>query len=898
MLSLISAVPSPPPREEWHFLQELRQAEQRCLRWQQDKGETLPDHLDLRGGLAVLREFPDPEGLLDTAYADLKRLLAIANLPEEGSVPCRFKQEETGVHESFRLQVDGNGITLSAGDTEGMRRCIYFLEEQLTAARGPALPFADLRREPWLRNRISRCFFGPIKRPPFNRDELLDEMDYYPDEYLNRLAHEGINGLWLTVVFRELAQTSFSKRDSLAEKRLEKLRRTVEQCRRYGIKTWLFSIEPKNLALNDPLLLANPEFGGAFAYDGNRCFCPSSEKARQYIYESVYDIFSQVPQLGGLINISHGERATTCLSTVASTDEHPIQCPRCSQIPKWQIHHHSTSAMIKGIKAANPDAELISWLYQPQPSTERGAWTYELARHLPEDVILQYNFESGACKKQLSRARLGGDYWLSYVGPSHSFSRVAEGVTTTQGELSAKIQVGCSHEVATVPFVPVPGLLFQKYHEMKKHGCQHVMQCWYFGNYPGVMNRAAGMLAFNDLTGTEENFLLELARPHWGEHAKVVAAAWHLFSEAYSEYPLSNDMQYYGPMHAGPVWPLHLKVELAPLAPTWKPDFPSSGDSIGECLENHTLEEALLLASRMQRKFDEGLLLLKDLRDAFASDQERLNDICVAEALGLQFRSARNILEFYLLRREFYFASDAKKVQLLEQMRSLVQAEIGNSGQMLLLCRQDSRLGFHSEAEAHQYCEGRLIWRQRVLQKLLDDDFTAFEQALAKGEPLPQSDFCQQTPTYKLNSGWNGDENTRWQIERLANNDLQVTLEGKEISCEHDFFFFNCVDATGSTFPCMITIKSDGNVRQLHPLAECCVKQTENGWTATILLPSLLWDRNPSIEPRFVYICRSVEMRDASKPKLRYDWPPHEEFPRARLNIYNYQGNYCGKLIG
>ena len=31
---------------------------------------------------------------------------------------------------------------------------------------------------PWLKNRISRCFFGPIKRPPFNRDELMDDVDY------------------------------------------------------------------------------------------------------------------------------------------------------------------------------------------------------------------------------------------------------------------------------------------------------------------------------------------------------------------------------------------------------------------------------------------------------------------------------------------------------------------------------------------------------------------------------------------------------------------------------------------------------------------------------------------------------------------------------------------------
>jgi len=897
MNPLMTDIPSPPPREEWLFLQELQQPEQRCLHWNQQNFKVLPNHLDLQAGLTFNCAFPDPENLLATAYDDLKKLLAVAKLPVNGSISCRFCQENTGKNESYRLQIDANGIRLSANDPEGLRRGIYFLEDQLTAAEGPALPFADFHREPWLRNRISRCFFGPIKRPPFNRDELLDEMDYYPSEYLNRLAHEGVNGLWLTIVFRELAETSFTKRDPLAEKRLKKLRQTVLQCRRYGIKTWLFSIEPRNLSLEDPLLQQNPEFGGAFAYDGNHCFCPSSEKAQQYLHESTYDIFSKVPHLGGLINISYGERATTCLSSVISTSDDPIQCPRCSKIPKWKIHHQAVSAMAEGMKKANPDAKLISWLYQSQPILERAAWTFELARHVPDGTILQYNFESGASKKQLSRVRLGGDYWLSYVGPSHCFSRFAEGVCNVEGELSAKIQVGCSHEVATVPFVSVPGLLFQKYRAMKKYGCQHVMQCWYFGNYPGIMNRAAGMLAFSDFHGTEKDFLLKLARPQWGKHAETVAQAWQLFSEAYSEYPLSNDMQYYGPMHAGVVWPLHLKIELSPLAPTWKSDYPPSGDTIGESLENHSLGEVLLLAERMQKKFDQGLLLLRKVREAFQQDRERLLDISVAEALGLLFRSARNIFEFYWLRRELYFAAQQQRLPLLEQLKNLVLAEINNSAKMAQLCRQDSRLGFHSEAEAHQFCESRLIWRQGVLQQLLDQDFLEFSKAIEVNLPLPNSKFYAQTPTYRLNSGWTGDKQTQWRIDQEQNGDLLVLFEGQVLPYDRDVFCFNCVDATGSTFPWMISVNKNGKVLELHPLAECKIYHAENSWKVTLRLPSLLWNREPKLEPRFVYIFRTVGVHDDPAPKFRYDWPTHPHPPRIRLNIYNYQGNFCGRLI-
>jgi hypothetical protein len=76
------------------------------------------------------------------------------------------------------------------------------------------------------------------------RDELMDTVDYYPDQYLNRLAHEGVNGLWLTVDFRDLVSTKFTpKAGKDGVKRLAKLKRTVAQCLRYGIRTYIFTIE-------------------------------------------------------------------------------------------------------------------------------------------------------------------------------------------------------------------------------------------------------------------------------------------------------------------------------------------------------------------------------------------------------------------------------------------------------------------------------------------------------------------------------------------------------------------------------------------------------------------------------------------------------------------------------
>ena len=127
--------------------------------------------------------------------------------------------------ESFRLEIGPKSCRILAGDVEGIRRGIFQLEDEMLSLRGPFLPLGTIEKHPFIKRRISRCFFGPIKRPPAMRDELMDDVDYYPDQYLNRLAHEGVNGLWLTVEFRDLVATTYTPEAAKdGEKRLAKLK--------------------------------------------------------------------------------------------------------------------------------------------------------------------------------------------------------------------------------------------------------------------------------------------------------------------------------------------------------------------------------------------------------------------------------------------------------------------------------------------------------------------------------------------------------------------------------------------------------------------------------------------------------------------------------------------------
>ncbi|MBR2440658.1 MAG: hypothetical protein IKB25_10715 [Lentisphaeria bacterium] len=710
MTDIITPIPLP-AQDNWQFVEELKKAEKRSFAI---AGKSVKNPVSLANGVKVIEDAADEKGTLRTAYEDLNSFFKEVGIPA-GDYPIITRIKDCGPYDSFEIEITAEQCIIYGSSLEGIRRGICYLEDLILGNGEAVLEAGTVRKKAWVKQRISRCFFGPIRRPPHNRDELLDEYDYYPDAYLNRLAHEGINGLWLTVTFKDLCRTSFAPdygKD--APKRLAKLRRTAEQCLRYGIKTYIFTIEPCSWDANDPIIKNFPELAGAKLPGGRFCFCPTSETARRYLYESVNYIFSAVPELGGMINISIGERSTTCLSSIHSEIEWSkeegteVKCPRCGHLPHNEIIFNSVSAMTAGMRAASSEAEFISWNYIPN-AFEQQDWAYTLSK-MPEGATPMWNFESGGTEEQLGKKRIGGDYWLSYVGPSERFIRFAE--QCPEGvKPGAKLQVGCSHELATVPYVPVPGLLYRKYREMYKLGVDTVMQCWYFGNYPGIMNKAAGLLSFEDFSSDEYAFLSELLRPEWGKYTDTVAEVYQKCSEAYSNYPLSNMIQYYGPFHDGVVWPLYCNEQNLPLAPTWQTNYPVSGDTIGEALENHTLEEVTELSRRLSSGWSDAVAKLLSLKQVFSPYPERLRDIDLLHVLELHFIAGYDIFQFYSER--------SKNCGVTPLMREILQRQIKVSREVAELCRKDSRIGFHSEAENYKYFPEKLEARALMLKQEL-----------------------------------------------------------------------------------------------------------------------------------------------------------------------------------
>lgn len=672
-------------------------------------------------GIYIENNFNDPENLLETAVCDFKLFSDVFEISGE-KYPLVLEYCETNVFEEYIISVTENGATIKAGDTEGIRRGIIFIEDEIQRREGAFLPTGEITRTPRIKSRITRGFFSPTNRPPKNIDELYDDVDYYPEEYLNRLAHDGTNGLWIYTRLSDLVKTDIiPEYGKDCEQRIAKLKKIIKRCKRYGVKVYIFFIEPYHL--DGELAKKHPEICGAPLSDRENSaytFCVNTPMGERYCIESMEKLCCALPDLGGFIDITNGERPTSC----ASGDYK--KCPRCKNFSKAEIVAKASDCLKEGMRRAGTGAEFISWTYGHRNWALEDISEY--VKKIPDDVIAMENLEDMGVCNQLGKDRLAVDYWLSYVGPSKLYETAADTAEKYNKQMYAKMQVCCSHEIATVPYIPVPGILFEKF----STNVEGVMECWYFGNYPSLMSKAAGELSFLHELSDKDEFLKHLAGIYSGNsHAEETARAWRCFEEGYKNYPVNIMFSYYGPMHDGVCWELQLEPKYAKLPRTWLYQDPANGDSIFECIQlSHSLDEVTTLLGAMKENWEKGLAILPK---ECPCEQKY-----VADALNLLIRSGNNIMNFYKLREELEVgAKDGKTI--LGDMEIIVKEEIENSRNMIDICNKDSRLGYHSEAESYKFFPKQLEKRIKALKTLLETEFKTVYQRIEEGK----APFCE-----------------------------------------------------------------------------------------------------------------------------------------------------------
>jgi hypothetical protein len=521
-------------------------------------------------------------------------------------------------------------------------------------------------------------------------DPLLNpQLDPYPDGLLERLAAQGINGVWLHTVLRQLAPSrDFPEFGKDADTRLENLRRLVKRGKRHGVKIYLYMNEPRSMPAE--FYEKYPNIAGT-REDNNIAMCTSVPEVRRFVTESLAHVFREVPDLGGVFTITASENLTNCWSRGGQNE-----CPRCSKRAAAEVISEINRAIAEGVWKGNRDASVIVWDWG-----WRDDWAEAIIRSLPDGVYLMSVSEWDLPIERGGVPHRVGEYSMSCVGPGPRAQRHWAWAKERGLKTLAKVQVNCTWELSAIPYIPVMDLVGQHMANLSKMDIDGLMVSWTLGGYPSPNLELVHRFA-QDPPPDLETTLADLARERFGSSAAPKALqAWSTWSQAFQEFPFDIRVLYGAPSQVGPANPLFPKrtghaASMAGLPcddlTTWRGVYPA--DVFAQQFH------------RLAKRWREGLELMRTACSETESKAYRKNaevDLQLAEAAHTHFKSVANQAEFVLARDELASGSQSKseREESLAMIERVAGEEIELAKWLFELTCRDSRIGY--EASNHYY---------------------------------------------------------------------------------------------------------------------------------------------------------------------------------------------------
>lgn len=495
-------------------------------------------------------------------------------------------------------------------------------------------------------------------------DVLIDEsIDPLPERILKEYAQAGINGIWMQMVLYQMVEFPFEPELSKGwEKRIESLRKLVAKAKKYGIGIYPYFNEPR--AMTDAFFQKYPHLRGEAEGDFY-AMCTSTPEVQDYLYSSVKKLFELVPDLPGYFTITMSENLTNCYSRLVGE----MQCPRCKNRKPWEVVAEVNNLMAKGAHDAVPTAKAIAWTWGWADD-----WAEKVVPLLTENQIVQCTSEEALpfCIGGVKGNVL--DYTMSLCGPSDKSKRVWQVARACGLQVSAKVQMNNTWEMAVVPYIPVFDKIAEHICNLKEHGVQHLHAGWTLGGCPSPNLRLVTWLMENQ--GSVEDFLVDWLGDELGS---VVHKAQKKLSEAFSHYPFYIDTLYYGPQNFGPMAPFFLH----------KTDYQASMvgfpyDDLARWSGIYPSEVYEEEYSKLCEGWKEGILLL----DGYEGNSQELDDlILIAKVILCQYESAYHHIQFVRNRDEGLNR---------KEMIRIIDEEIHTVQTLLSLKARDSRVGYES----------------------------------------------------------------------------------------------------------------------------------------------------------------------------------------------------------
>lgn len=521
---------------------------------------------------------------------------------------------------------------------------------------------------------------------PFG-DPLLDgNLEPYPDGLLARLQDQGVNGVWLHAVLRDLAPASatFPEFGTGSDVRLRNLKQLTQRCARYGIKVYLYMNEPR--AMPSEFFANRTEMRGV--KEGNfYAMCTSDPRVLTWVSDALAGVFKEVPMLGGVFTITASENLTHCASHGGQKG-----CPRCAGRSAAELITEVNTAIRDGIRRSSPNARVICWDWGWNGHGDAP----EIIAALPDGVDLMSVSEWALPLDRGGVHTNVGEYSLSVIGPGQRSTRHWKVAKERGLGAIAKVQVNNSWELSAVPWLPVEDIVASHSLNLSRAGVDGMMLSWSLGGYPSPNLQVAQIIS--DIPGiTADEALQRVAVKRYGSRAApAVRAAWTAFSNAFAEFPYSQDVLYMGPQQLGPA---NLLYEKPTGYHATMVGFPY--DDLTSWRGPYPAEVWITQFEKVSVGWQDAL---GKLRTALANcdvDKRPVleSDIRLAEAAGIHFASCANQTKF-IVARDKLSTAPAEQAQR-EALGKLLIQEKDLAKRLYTLTKADSRIGF--EASNHYY---------------------------------------------------------------------------------------------------------------------------------------------------------------------------------------------------
>ena len=569
--------------------------------------------------------------------------------------------------------------------------------------------------------------FGVLTKELDNlENETMTANAVYTDGELAGIAKSGFNAIWVHGLLRNIVKSEvFPEFGKYSSRHLKNMNELIERAAKYGIKVFIYMQPPRAIWEGDVFWKKHGDVAGCVEespdHDENMIklvsLCTSTDKVRKYLKESSAALAKKLPGLGGVILITASEYPSHCWARRGSIcdamghyhDFNRTTCPRCSKRKPGDIVNEVIKNVRDGIKDVDKAMEIVAWnwswnAYEKDPSPE-------IIKNLPKDVIYMADFERGSKKNILGKDRPIDEYSLSFSGPSERFSKSTLCAKKAGLKIITKLQFGTTHELATVPNIPLIANIFDKANYVRNNKISGFMGCWNFGNM-----LTANTAAFNYfLTGKQHKTKKAALEAFASEYLpkcdeKKAAAAWISFSKAMDNYPFSIPFLYASPINYTLAFPIKPEQsDDVPCGRSWLMDK-VRGDSLEASLGPYTLDEVIKGFGKLSKEWREGLGIFKDAVASSRSKhaREELNTATVSYHV---FRSTWNTYRAWRLTR----AWDKLK---MKEFAKIAADEAENLEQVLPVLKKDKRQGFHGEAFGAMFTVELVTQKLKFLKKI------------------------------------------------------------------------------------------------------------------------------------------------------------------------------------